>query len=65
MPGGHPVTSPQGDLEKVDILLLLLTEIQFIYNVVLILGVQQSDSGICIYILYVQLFHILFNYDFL
>ena len=64
MPGGHPVTSPQGDLEKVDILLLLI-EIQFIYNVVLILGVQQSDSGICIYILYVQLFHILFNYDFL
>ena len=58
------MTSPQGDLEKVDILLLLI-EIQFIYNVVLILGVQQSDSGICIYILYVQLFHILFNYDFL
>ena len=40
---------------------LSFIEVQLIYNVVLISAVQQSDSVICIYIL----FHILFHYGLL
>ena len=40
---------------------IYLIEVQLIYNTALISGVQQSDSGIYTYPVYV-LFHILFHY---
>ena len=38
------------------------TEVQFIYNVVLVAGVQQSDSVLYIYIFNIYTFHSLFHY---
>ena len=35
----------------------MFTEVQLIYNVVLVSGVQQSDSDIHMYILFQILFH--------
>ena len=40
-------------------------EMQFIYNVVLVSGVQKSDSVIYIYVCVIFFFHILFYYGLL